>query len=207
MLIFQLNMFFHNSLFFYIIMLDDQIVMLNKWLLCLESMCSACRFINSHEQTRGRTKFLQQRQSLAVSAAGHSISRNSVVISTACSSSRVPTRVSRARIRSRATRARVRRHCTIVRRDTCHVANADNAHLTYNYFKFDIILRSLSIMWDYVLMLVDTFYARNCVGIMYASVTIRIVSSFYTSSIPLYLRLLFYHPVRCMQCILWYFCY
>ena len=27
-------------------------------------------------------------------------------------------------------RARARRRCTIVRRDKCHVANADNAHLT-----------------------------------------------------------------------------
>ena len=141
MLIIQLSMFFHNSLFFYIIMLDDQIIMLNKWLLCMESACSACRFINSHEQTRaqlkyifftGRTNFLQQTQSLTVSAAGRSISRNSVVISTACARSRVPTRVSRARIRSRVTRARVHRNCTIVRRDMCHVANVDKAHLTYN---------------------------------------------------------------------------
>ena len=40
----------------------------------------------------GRTKFLQQRQSLAVSAAGRSISRNSVVVSTACARIRGPTR-------------------------------------------------------------------------------------------------------------------
>ena len=106
--------------------------------LCLESKCCACRIINSHEQTRaqfltffiGRTKFLQQRQSLAVSAAGRNISRNSVVVSTACSRSRGPTRGCRARFRGRATRARACRRCTIVRRDTCHVANADNGHLT-----------------------------------------------------------------------------
>ena len=119
-------------------MFDDQIIMLKKWLLCLESMCSACRIINSREQTRaqffsfftGCTKFLQQRQSLAVSAAGRSISRNSVVVSTACARSRGPTRGCRARLRGRATRARARRHFTIIRRDTCHVANADNAHLS-----------------------------------------------------------------------------
>ena len=53
-------------------MLDDLIVILKKWLLCLESMCgtcSACRIINSHEQTRAyfftrRTKFLHQRHHL-----------------------------------------------------------------------------------------------------------------------------------------------
>ena len=125
-------------------MLDDQIIVLKKWLLCLEGTCSACRIINSHEQTRaqffltfftGRTKFLQQRQSLAVSAAGRSISRNSVVVSTACARSIGPTRGCRARLRGRATRARARRHCTIIRRDTCHEANADNTHLmNVNYF-------------------------------------------------------------------------
>ena len=122
----------------YLIMLDDQIIMLKKWLLYLESTCSACHFINSHEKTRaqlftfftGRTKFLQQRQSLAVSAAGRSISRNNVIVSTACARSRGPTRSCRARLGGRATRARACRHCTIVRRDTCHVANTDNAHLT-----------------------------------------------------------------------------
>ena len=112
--------------------------MLNKWLLCLQSTCSACRIINSHEQTRaqfftfftGRMKFLQ-RQSLAVGAAAdRSISRNNVVVSTACTRSRGPTRGCRARLSGRATRARACRRCTIVRRDTCHVANADNAHLT-----------------------------------------------------------------------------
>ena len=119
-------------------MLDGQIIMLKKWPLCLESMCSACRITNSHEQTRvkcltffiGRTKSLLQRQSLAVSAAGRSINRSSVVVSTACSGSRGPTRGCRARLIGRATTARACRHCTIVRRDTCHVANADNAHLT-----------------------------------------------------------------------------
>ena len=35
-------------------MLDDQIIMLKKWLLCLESKCCACRIINSHEQTRAQ---------------------------------------------------------------------------------------------------------------------------------------------------------
>ena len=78
----------------------------------------------------GSTMYLQQRQSLAVSAAGCSISRKSVVVSTACARSRGPTRGCRARFRGRATTARAHRHCTIVRRDTCHVANADNAHLT-----------------------------------------------------------------------------
>ena len=83
-----------------------------------------------HNFFTGRMKFLQQRQSLAVSAAGRSISRNSVVVSTACARIRGPTRGCRARFRGRATRARARRRCTIVRRDTCHVANADNAYLT-----------------------------------------------------------------------------
>ena len=122
MLIFQLNMLFHNSLYFYLIILDDQIIMLKKWLLWLESTCSACRIINSREQTRaqffsfftGCTKFLQQSQSLAVSAAGRSISRNSVVVSTACARSRGPTRGCRARLRGRATRARACRHYIIV---------------------------------------------------------------------------------------------
>ena len=100
--------------------------MLKKWLLCLESTCSACRIINSHEQTRaqcltfftGRTKFLQQRQSLTVSAVVRSISRNSVVVTTTSARSRGPTRGCRARFRGRATRVRARR---------CY---ADNAHLT-----------------------------------------------------------------------------
>ena len=49
------------------------------------------------------------------------------------------------------------------------MANADNAHLTYNYFEFDIMLRSVHIMCDYAFMLVDVYFAQNCVGIMYAS--------------------------------------
>ena len=155
--------------------------MLKKMAICLESMCIACRIINSHEQTRaqfltffiGRTKFLQQRQSLAVSAAGHSISRNSVVVSTACSRSRGPTRGCRARLRGRATRARARHHCTIVRRDTCHVANAYNINLTTSNSILDIMLHSLRILWDYALMLIDAYYAQNCVGIMYASLIIQ----------------------------------
>ena len=117
----------------------------------------------------GRTKFLQQRQSLAVSAVVRSISRNSVVVSTACARSRGPTIGCRARFRGRANRVRARRRCTIVRRDTCQVANADNAHFNNNYFEFDIILRSLRIMCDYALMLVDAYYAQNCASIMYAS--------------------------------------
>ena len=156
----------------------DRVWLDRVWLLlCLESMCSACRIVNSHEQTRaqffyfftGRTKFLQQRQSLAVSVAGRSISRNSVIVSTACTRSKRPTRGCRARLKGRATRARVRQHGTIVHRDTCHVADANNAHLTYNYFEFDIILRYLCIMYDCVLMLVDAYYAQNYGSIMYAS--------------------------------------
>ena len=42
------------------------------------------------------------------------------------------------------------------------MANADNAHLTYNYFEFDIMLCSLRIMCNYALMLVDAYYAQNC---------------------------------------------
>ena len=154
--------------------------MLKKWLLCLESMCSACRIINSHEQTRaqllsffiGRTKFLQQRQSLAVSAAGHSINRNSVVVNTACSRSRGPTRGCRARLRGRATRARARRHFTIVRRDTCHVANADNTHLTTsNSSLCSVLAHSVRLL----LLLVDAYYAQNCAGIMYASLPLYLV--------------------------------
>ena len=38
-------------------MLDDQINMLKKWLLCLLSTCSACRIINSHEQTSAMFSF------------------------------------------------------------------------------------------------------------------------------------------------------
>ena len=65
------------------------------------------------------------------------ISRNSVVVSTACARSRGPTRGCRARLRGGATRARARRHCIIiVRRDTWYVANADNVHLTRYYAPF-----------------------------------------------------------------------
>ena len=116
----------------------------------------------------GHTKFLQQRQSLAVSAVVRSISRNSVVVSTACARSRGPTRGCRARFRGRATRVRARRRCTIVRRDTCQVANADNAHLTTSNSILCSVLCALR-MCDYALMLVDAYYAQNCAGIMYAS--------------------------------------
>ena len=112
----------------------------------------------------GHTKFLQQRQSLTVSAAGRSISRNSVVVSTACTRSRGPTRGCRARLRGRATRARARRNCIIVRRDTCHVANVDNAHLTTSNSILCSVLCALC-----AIMLIDANYAQNCAGIMYAS--------------------------------------